>query len=432
MSVSPSNIEKAMSCLRIVGWDVVDPQEFVQGDAAKLGDEVHDGMDAYNKAGVNPIKNEALSPLAQRLCALALPYAPRPKTGRAEGFFRWTWQGIEFSGRDDWAGTTADISSPPAGVTMPAEVDYKTTGDPTYGVWGMVADAPAKGHLQDPQSLIYAKRRLELTGVDAVFNRWLYIRSGLKKGKPQALPSDAIMERAPVSEAFDRIVMPVARVVDAMKKKGKALDVLSLPPNPNHCRKYQKTDKATGAIVGVCPRLEQCQITAGQQLLAAEGGYDVSNEALAPLLSILRTEQAAPAAAPTAANPTPAISFNPAMSSGALLHNPAPQLAAPTLVAPQLAAPTLVAPQLAAPTLVAPQLAAPTLAAPQLAATAASAPAFSSAGLLLGNPPPVADEPIGKGATVSDMKAAISAASSAADAELGAAVRVLLRAFKQA
>jgi hypothetical protein len=329
VSVTPSQIDRARGCLRMVGWDIADPQPYVQRPEAALGDEVHDGLESYNKAGISPETNPALSPLARELALLALPYAPRPKSGRSEGWFNWTYGGIEFSGRVDWEGDAADLHT--NGMNGPATVDYKTSKDPTYGVWGTEA------HLQDTQSLLYAKRRLELSpAYAAVLNRWLYIRTPEKK-PAQAMPSDAIMERAAVNEAFDRLVMPVARVVDAMKKQGPRLNVLALPPNPMHCTRYVKRDGS-----GACPNIARCAIDEATALRFATGEetYDMTESTLAPLLTLLNgpgapapSAPAAPAVAPVnpfnaapAATTAPVLSAAPAAASafGGLTLAPAP------------------------------------------------------------------------------------------------------------
>lgn len=303
ITVAPTKLKDLRECIRIAAWDIVDPQPWEQSPQAELGDLVHDKLEIYNKAGVSPYDgDDAPETLASRCAMKALPFCPQPKHGHSEGAFKWTWSGVTFSGKDDWNGQVGDFIQPPPGVdpAMPAEVDYKTTGDTSKGLWEL------EQFYQDSQSLIYAKRRMELTGADKVYNRWLYMRTGEKKGKPlAAMASDAIMEKTRVDEAFERLVMPAARAYVAMKKIGKRLDVLSLPPNVSRCTKYGPNHR--------CPRWEQCKITDEQALALSTGENTEMSTVSNPLLAILEAEaaksQPAPAAPPKTAPP---VTFNPA------------------------------------------------------------------------------------------------------------------------
>lgn len=445
MSVTPSQIDRARSCLRLVGWDIADPQPYQQRPEAALGDEVHDGLEAYNKAGVNPEENPALSPLARELAVLALPYAPRPRSGRSEGWFNWTWDGIEFSGRVDWEGKMGELGQCEPTAGLPATVDYKTTKDSTYGVWG------EEGHLQDTQSLLYAKRQLELSPeYAAVFNRWLYIRTPEKK-KAMAMPSDAIMKREAVNEAFDRLVMPVARVVDRMKTLGPKLNVLALPPNPMHCSRYMKRDGS-----GACPNISRCAIDESTALRFATGEetYNMDNHKLGTLLTLLEGPGGvAPQGAPAPAAAAPANPFNPtvatqaapaltaapaaaaAPSFGGLTLAPAPSgpaslglrtdgpVALPAPATPPystLTDPAMVAGCKAPQEAVVPRLAEPVY---------ASAPLRAEPANVVEMPKNEAERAVE--ATLPDQ-AITPEEAYASDAELGRAVRVLLAAFKAA
>ncbi len=306
-TVSPSQIKEGLECIRLVGWQIVDPIPFERRPEQDLGDEVHDKLEWYNRAGTNPYdgsvkpdgKPAGDETLASLLAMKALPYGPKPKHGQSEGQFKWAWKGVTISGRDDWHGKTTDLANAPPVEEMPCEVDYKTTKDPSYGIWVVMDETGQKDEsafYNDAQSLIYAKRRMELTGADKVYNRWLYIRTGEKRGKPAAaMPSDCVMTKARVDEAFERVVYPVAAAIVTMKKIGKRLNVLALPPNPSRCRKYVKGDGS-----GACPRIAQCQVSDIEALAHISGEGNSMN----PLQAILEKEQAQLGQAPTF-NPAP-------------------------------------------------------------------------------------------------------------------------------
>lgn len=298
MSTSPSEIDRARGCIRVVAWDLVDPQKFVQRPEAALGDEVHDKLEIYNKCGAD-VKDGGL---AGDLAALALPYAPRPRCGQSEGYVRWTPKrapDVTFSMKVDWAGRATELMGvPPTVPDMPATTDYKTSKDPSYGVWGEEA------HYQDTQSLVYAEHRLEVTAADKTYNRWLYIRTPEKK-KPAAMPSDCVMERARVHAQMDRLVYPLARKIESMKKDaaGKRLNVFSLPANPRQCNKYAKRDGTGG-----CPRAAQCNLSPAEIMAGVEGEDRYMDELLA-MLNSGASQPAQSAAAPAIA---PVVSINPA------------------------------------------------------------------------------------------------------------------------
>jgi hypothetical protein len=424
VSVTPSQIDRARGCLRLVGWDIADPQPYVQRPEAALGDEVHDGLESYNKAGISPETNPALSPLARELALLALPYAPRPKSGRSEGWFNWTYGGIEFSGRVDWEGDDSAIGGLGA---VPLVIDYKTTKDPTYGVWGL------EGHLQDTQSLIYAKRTLETSPeYNSTMNRWLYIRTPEKK-KAQAMPSDAIMERAAVDEAFDRLVMPVARVVDAMKKQGPRLNVLALPPNPMHCTRYMKRDGS-----GACPNIARCAIDEATALRFATGEetYDMTESTLAPLLTLLNGPGAPAAGAPAAPAAAPVNPFNAAPAA-----TPAPVLSAAPAAAPAAPASAFggltLAPAPSGPASLSTAPVTQSVTLPPLAQVqeaivmpAATSPLRAEPANVVEMPKMPEDAKIE--ANLSKLQVIPPVVANASDAELGRALRVLMAAWKAA
>lgn len=129
-----------------------------------------------------------------------------------------------------------------------------------------------------------------------------------------------------------RLVHPFAVKIESMKKEHRAgrLNVLSLPPNARHCKKYMKRD-GTGA----CPNLSRCEITTEQEMLAITG----EDNYMASILNMLAVEQGPLTPGPQGV-PTP-------MSAPSI--NPAPAVALPFLgglgeVKPAAAAATMPAP----------------------------------------------------------------------------------------
>ncbi len=299
MSVSPSQVSEASSgCIRVVAWNIADPQPFEQSEAAVLGDKVHKKLEMYNRYGTNPLDTPGVD---GELAALALPFAPIPRRGRSEMHVRWTPRrapDVTFSMRKDWTGSTSDLNGIAGVDLMPANIDYKTTKDPSYGI------TSTEKFYQDPQSLIYAEHLMEKTEADRVYNRWLYIRTpSPKKPKPAAIPKDQVMEQSRTHEAMDRLVYPLARKIEGMKSEGRSLKVLDLPFNARNCmsRKYGP---------GGCPRQAQCNLSAAD-ILVAQAGED---RYMDDLLDLLRKEQGTTAATPAvvAAAPAAAVTVNPA------------------------------------------------------------------------------------------------------------------------
>lgn len=302
---TPSKIVKVYECPRMAAWDIVDPLPYEQGDQAKLGDEVHAILDVYVTQGMAPDPTTVPGLLAQS----ALPYAPRALRGRPEEKHWVTLGGVRWSMRRDWVGSTEDLPGY-TGETVPVTIDYKTTGNPSRGIWGK------EQHLRDIPAIVYAKARLAEVRDDVVLNRWIYINTKLKK--PKAGPSDALLARAEVDQAFEERVLPGARLHLAMQSAHarRALDVFALPPNPHRCMLYAKADGSNA-----CPRIHQCNLPASLQMAAANGEVtlDMSQSTIDPLMDLLARAQAKPA---------PVISVNPAPAPVALAA-PAPVALAP-------------------------------------------------------------------------------------------------------
>jgi hypothetical protein len=87
--------------------------------------------------------------------------------------------------------------------------------------------------------------------------RWLYLRV---QGRPAAKVCDAVVGRSQAMEAYERLVLPVARTLIQLRAKP-VLDPLTLEPNPLECTRY-------GARYA-CPYLSRCGLTPAEKLAGA-------------------------------------------------------------------------------------------------------------------------------------------------------------------
>lgn len=281
MSLSPSKLSDAAGCIRRFAWDEVDPLPYVQNREAELGQAVHRVGQDYHEIGKAPDPNTDEG----KIFRPALPHVPTPRKGTCEGKFDFRVGALEFTGVIDLSCNSGDL--PGAWPGMPAVLDYKSikalTAKRMLGVklgkdmsrerW---YELNKPSFLADLQALIYAAKRLVQTKQQRVFLRWLYLRRGEydeKTGelvvKPKAEPRDTILTLAEVTEAFGRLVHPLAtRLVQIRRDK---TDPLSLPPNPNRCMLYGPKY--------ACPRIGQCNLSANDALqLEDDSDMDLLDE----------------------------------------------------------------------------------------------------------------------------------------------------------
>lgn len=187
-----------------------------------LGTAVHAIAEAYNKTGVvAPDKTEALE-----LFRKGLPYMPFPGKGTPEYRFERTIGDIPYMGFMDWRGDSEDI--PGEGrVGAPAVLDYKTSSDPEkYGFKG------PSDFLTNVQPLLYLQTALEENSHDTARAHWVYFKT---KGKPKAYAVSALLPRAQVEDAFDRVVHSAAKKIVSLR----VLDPNELEPNRDACFDYR-------------------------------------------------------------------------------------------------------------------------------------------------------------------------------------------------
>ena len=169
--ISASAAKKARVCERKWGWGWLYPEP--QGPEAAEGEAVHLVAQDYQETGKAPDTTTR----AGRTFMPALPYVPRPKTGTAEGKFELTISGVPYVGFvdlrlyvRDLPGTLEDARLTP---DTPVVLDYKTIKEikPERMLIG------AGAFLNDEQAVLYAARAL-ITHPQAqvVYMRWLYLQ----------------------------------------------------------------------------------------------------------------------------------------------------------------------------------------------------------------------------------------------------------------
>lgn len=194
--VSPSAVSKVKHCERATALGWVTPKG-EETEKQRLGIDLHQAQEDYLNTG----KAHDRTTRAGKMAMAGLPYMPGPRTGRAEGETELMISGIRYVIYVDYAGPSDLIPGAPPG--MPATLDHKTSSNPSqYGLWGNAA------FLVDPQALTYSVRMLvKHPDATTVFNRWIYYNT---QRKSVATPSDAVLKREDVVQAFGEIVHPAA------------------------------------------------------------------------------------------------------------------------------------------------------------------------------------------------------------------------------
>ncbi len=197
-----------------------------QGESAALGSELHTISEDYLSYGKKPDRLTK----AGEMFIEGLRYLPSPGVGGVEGEYVLTVAGISYVLKVDYRGPLP-ASAEFMGKREPVDrvvLDHKSSKSPKrYGIWN------AAGFLAVPQPVIYAAADIVQSGDKEARLRWLYYQS---KGAPWAKPSDAILCKSQVSDAFGAIVHPTAeKLVQLYKTRP---DPLTVEPNPSHCDAY--------------------------------------------------------------------------------------------------------------------------------------------------------------------------------------------------
>lgn len=261
--ISASACEKAEGCLR--KWFLDRDLPYEEGEAAKLGHDVHDVAEAYHKQGKKPDEETR----AGAVFMPALPYLPAPLTGRAEGKFSFRVGKVEFIGYMDLTLESARLLPtqrqpvPEKFLDWPVVLDYKSTKNPRK----TMIEGPGE-FLTNKQTVLYAyKVLLDYPQAEGVFLRWVYLRTGQTenpegegywnpKKTPKAYVSDCGLSRVEILDAFKRLILPLAGGLVTIRRAAKFINPMSLPFNAEQCYKYGKKYP--------CAHVGTCQLTASQ------------------------------------------------------------------------------------------------------------------------------------------------------------------------
>lgn len=267
-AISASQLKAFRDCERQWWFDKVNPQPRSGGEeAAQLGQEVHAIAEAYHKHGRFPDRETK----AGAIFMPALPWLPRPGVGKAEGEFTRTLRGVVFRGYIDLECITEAPRTRIKSVHI--ILDYKTCKNFRYALKG------PGDFLNDPQALVYAMKALrDNQETEYVLLRWLYLRT---EGKPKAMASDCMLSRAEICEAFDNLILPMAKRLVQIKLTKP--NPLTLKPNPATCHKYERKGP-DGTKIGACAYITKCNLTLAERLSEMnQGEEDMSGSLLSDL-----------------------------------------------------------------------------------------------------------------------------------------------------
>lgn len=255
----------------------------------QTGRALHALAEAYELRGEVPQQHTPIS----ELFVAGLPHMARPGSHWViEQRIDQIIQGIPFQVKPDWYGPSDALTGAPAGLR--AVKDYKTSVDPkAYGVTTL-EDREHRGHivkgkLSDAQSLLYAH---VLGGGEDTFFRHLYFektgqvlllealehadpvkrakaeeRGRKKSSKVKVLAADAIMPAERIRAGLERVVLPAADALYAIRSRGLRVDPLTMAPNTLSCDAY-----------GGCPHKgRECILTPTEQLQSALGDTPMSD-----------------------------------------------------------------------------------------------------------------------------------------------------------
>lgn len=250
MSFSATDLERAL-CERFYGWwhwgKALGVEREPKTTSLSLGIELHGISEVYLKSGVRP---DRLTQAGSMFIA-GLPYLPPPKAGGVEGEFILSVSGHDYGGKLDYMGPLYNVTNDHKYVQIGhGLLDHKSSKNPkAYMLRGKrneTIERPKKrgtgttrdefkGFLDNIQAVIYAAQYLVRTNSDKVMLRWLYYKS---VGAPEAVPSDIVLTRGEIEEAFGRLVHPLAE--RATRLWSDKSHPLTLAPNTERCHVYNR------------------------------------------------------------------------------------------------------------------------------------------------------------------------------------------------
>ena len=216
--ISASAID-AFECLRKGAFKYVAGLKTPQTDSAVLGGELHSIAEDYLTVGKSP---DVLTK-AGAMFVSGLPHLPPPGSGGVEGEMKMCIEDVFYLGYIDYRGYGV-----PGLEGKLVTLDHKTSKSPDrYGLWDKVA------FLKNIQAVLYATNQILETGTNEAHLRWLYYWTS---GRERAKPSDIVLTRTELEDAFERVVHNPAKEV--VKLRLAKPDPMDLAPNTQVCSKY--------------------------------------------------------------------------------------------------------------------------------------------------------------------------------------------------
>lgn len=285
--LSVTQIELGLACQRKLAfkywgklWGFEPPApDPLKPDSRPLGIEMHGIAEDYLNKGTQPDRLTQ----AGEMFIQGLQFLPPPKSGGVEGEFRFEFMGVEMGGLIDYWGPLANFGCNPSNgheggrYSKRVVVDHKTSKNPEkYGIWSkngipehrrpnkkdasktVVVEATI-GFLQNPQSIVYSLYDLIRYREETADLRWIYYRSKRPFG---AMCTDITLGKMEVLQAFAEIIMPIAPVIEELKRTQP--NPMTLDPNPNACKDY-----------GGCEWQTTCNLSPMQQFVSALSAAEV-------------------------------------------------------------------------------------------------------------------------------------------------------------
>ncbi len=256
ITVSPSQINSAISCLRIWAFDKLDKLPKQDTRQTLIGTKTHEILENWLKKGVPPdtelkLKVDGVEYHPGRIALNGLHHLPPPGPHLAiesEFYFK------HWYGRVDMGWVALDGQYVPRDLipqvidsehVIPGIGDHKTSGSKTFE-YALTEETLRT----DPQGIIYANVMLdEFPRAKFVDELWVYY------GTRPPHPSKKVHIRIERAEAQARLEPIDVLAASLIRLRGSSLRAMNLPPNPTACDKY-----------GGCPHRARCNLSPSDQM----------------------------------------------------------------------------------------------------------------------------------------------------------------------
>ena len=256
ITVSPSQINSAISCLRIWGFDKLDRLPKQDTRQTLIGTKTHEILENWLKKGIPPdtelkLKVDGVEYHPGRSALNGLHHLPPPGPHLAiesEFYFK------HWYGRVDMGWVALDGQYVPRDLipqvidsehVIPGIGDHKTSGSKTFE-YALTEETLRT----DPQGIIYANVMFdEFPRAKFVDELWVYY------GTRPPHPSKKVHIRIERAEAQARLEPIDVLAASLIRLRGSSLRAMNLPPNPTACDKY-----------GGCPHRARCNLSPSDQM----------------------------------------------------------------------------------------------------------------------------------------------------------------------